>query len=227
MYHSSLLPTRATLVRQSNRSRPALNQVFNNINTNTENYLECNRFGYNIITPNNSLNTYHSTSCITPRESVNKNNRNIQSDRIVTSSVDNLYHNNMNTISTTSRSNHTEYDSFYYSHNDDNKTVEEEIYDEDYESDEEFTDGDDVDERSSSTINNATFWRSNRSTKPNSLPASALPLNLHNNDSALPNSPSSEIPEVRFYYSVYCNYHYQTRYYFINLMVKNLEYSPL
>ncbi|CAH8431873.1 unnamed protein product [Schistosoma mattheei] len=196
MYHSSLLPTRATLVRQSNRSRPALNQVFNNINTNTENYLECNRFGYNIITPNNSLNTYHSTSCITPRESVNKNNRNIQSDRIVTSSVDNLYYNNMNTISTTSRSNHTEYDSFYYSHNDDNKTVEEEIYDEDYESDEEFTDGDDVDGRSSSTINNATFWRSNRSTKPNSLPASALPLNLHNNDSALPNSPSSEIPEV-------------------------------
>ncbi|VDP53825.1 unnamed protein product [Schistosoma curassoni] len=198
MYHSSLLPTRATLVRQSNRSRPALNQVFNNINTNTENYLECNRFGYNIITPNNSLNTYHSTSCITPRESVNKNNRNIQSDRIVTSSVDNLYYNNMNTISTTSRSNHTEYDSFYYSHNDDNKTVGEEIYDEDYESDEEFTDGDDVDERSSSTINNATFWRSNRSTKPNSLPASALPLNLHNNDSALPNSPSSEIPELKF-----------------------------
>ncbi|CAI2722579.1 unnamed protein product [Schistosoma spindalis] len=200
MYHSSLLPTRATLVRQSNRSRPALNQVFNNINTNTENYLECNRFGYNIITPNNSLNTYHSTSCITPRENVNKNNRNIQSDRIVKSSVDNLYYNHINTISTTSRSNHTEYDSFYYNHNDDNNTVEEEIYDEDYESDEEFTDGDDVDGRSndtsSSTINNTTFWRSSRSTKPNSLPASALPLNLHNNDSALPNSPSSEIPEV-------------------------------
>ncbi|CAH8496117.1 unnamed protein product [Schistosoma rodhaini] len=201
MYPSSLLPTRATLVRQSNRSRPVLNQVFNNINTNTENYLECNRFGYNIITSNNPLNTYHSTSCISPRKSVNKNNRNIQSDRIVTSSVDNFNYNNINTISTTSRSNHTEYDSFYYSHNDDNDTVEEEIYDEDYESDEEFTDGDDLDGRSNDTssnskINNTTFWRSNRSTKPNSLPASALPLNLHNNDSALPNSPSSEIPEV-------------------------------
>ncbi|KAH8855569.1 Protein FAM179B [Schistosoma japonicum] len=198
-YHSSLLPTRATLVRQS-RSRPALSQVFNNINTTSENYLDRNQFSYNINTPSNLLNTHHyPTSCLPFKESVNRKSRNLQSDRTITSSTA-IDLNCSNHINTTTRSN-DEYDSLCYGCDDEENTVEEEIYDEDYESDADFTACSDVDGQCNSTSrtvnNNEAFWRPNRSsTKPNSLPSSALPLNLDNSDSALPNSPSSEIPEV-------------------------------
>ncbi|CAH8834768.1 unnamed protein product [Trichobilharzia szidati] len=200
-YPSSLLPTRATLGRQSGRSRPTLSQVFNTTAT-TEDYSERNRFVHNTITPNSVLTTdfnCHSSSRISPNRNVTTHNRNIKSDR--TASYNKLDY------CTTTRT-HTDSDSFHYYYNNDgdddfdDNDVEEEIYDEDYESDEEYTDTGGADDggggdETTRTIDNGKFSQRNRSTKPSSLPASALPLKLDNNDTVLSNTTSScEMPEV-------------------------------
>ncbi|CAH8478764.1 unnamed protein product [Heterobilharzia americana] len=193
---SSLLPTRATLGRQSGRSRLTTNQVFNSPNTTTitsENYLERNRFGYSVVIPSNvskpDHNQHSSSRLLSGKKVLSTSDRSPQSDRTF------VPYNKLNYSDCATTRTNTDSVSLYYDHDDDND-VEEEIYDEDYESDEEYADSVGGAGDSSRTIDSGKFSNINRSKKPNSLPASALPLNLDNNDTVLAHSPGSEIPEV-------------------------------